>query len=309
MLNWSIYVESAFQLKNAFDFLNHRKASGCKYIIRLNGVKKNDDEMLRFAKAKCINFKVVILPKRGPLKAFWGLYALLYIYVLFVSSRNVVVGDQRSIVFRLTVPLLRCPLYIVDDGAYSFSAMQELDFFNDNKITWITRFNILAKRSKNVIYFPFDKKSVKFSCYALIVGAPLSECEVLSREDHQKCIEILVYTLREKGFSNIFYFPHREERFLLIDKEVSIIRSESSIEDFLESRVDGFPKLIVSFYSTAIFLLLEKFREVEIGYFDITSFDSFDCKRFSSVVHVYEALKEQEAFCKNAGSAGILERL
>lgn len=309
MLDWLIYVESAFQLRNALDFLSSRGASSCHYIIRLNGVKKNDNEMLRVATANRIKYTTVRLPKNGLSKVFLVIYVLAIVSFYFVRARKVVIGDQRSIIYRLVKPILSGALYFVDDGAYSFSALQKVDGLKDEGATWITRFRILAEKSENIIYFPFIKNKAKFSDYALIVGAPLSECGVLSKDDHKLCIEEIVLGLKERGFSNILYFPHREERVPLINGDVSILRSENSVEDFLESRLDNFPKVVASFYSTAIFLILEKFSGVDVFYFDITDRKSFDEKRFVSVVHVYETLKTQETLCNAIESGSRLMRL
>lgn len=290
--DWLVYVESPLQLENAIDFAKSENIRSL-FFIRLSGADKNDCQLLNMAMNLKIDYKILNVSRFGIRKWPQALFAVICLLYNYLLCEKIIIGDDRSIVFRgIKFFLKPSNLKFVDDGAYSFFAIKKYQCDRWKNVEWLTRFSSLKSDVIKIKYLPVEKVRIDRCEWVLVLGAPLSEERIISESDHIFILNKLFNLLNSLELGEIKYFPHRNERISKSFASFSIVDSELNVESYLYSSSCKFPGLIVSFYSSAIFNIAEKFSGAKIVYVDIRRSASMISERSNAVDAVYEVLSE-----------------
>ena len=168
--------------------------------------------------------------------------ALIWVMLLLrITFRRVLLGDPGSKVGRLFLRKI-----IIDDGTYNIQYIRKFP----RKEYW-TIFDSRAQNNFDYLNLKQKLNSVKLqeSDDVFFIGQPLSELNILSEQKYLGVIE----SMSKKN--RIIYFPHRRESKEKIRQlSVSVHHSDVPLELELLN-IGKRPKLIVGFYSTALYSL------------------------------------------------------
>lgn len=250
-----VIVESPYQLLNALSLLDKIAVNlrDCHIFIRDNGNQKQKKQISNLGIDG--NLKYFYLPSKGVMK----LPCLFLFYVKYATllffSKNIIIGDARSVVSRPFLKLLRKKLFFVDDGFYLISHIEKLRNCNCTIFTSLPinrkledRCIILRNELPEIMHYE-SNESVSF------VGQPLVELGFINSKlfiEHLK--NVLKYFSTD--FTHFNYFAHRNELSEKLDdiKAVGfkIIHLPMSMESYFHH--DKAPSgVFLSYYSTALF--------------------------------------------------------
>jgi hypothetical protein len=288
-----VFVESPFQLANAFEFSQLQPSVSWLIIVRLNGDKKNDDAILRAAdnnQRSNVKIKFLGIPRKG-VRKFYGLCRLLSVLPLLWGVGEVIFFDDRSVVFRLLKRVMRRDVYLADDGAYSFVKIKELEKSREKIAGLITRFKEIESQSVNIIHVPYKEITVKTANYALVVGMPVCEKGIISKESYLSFVNLMLNKAESITGHKAYYFPHRSESAYR-DLGIPVILSDLSVEEYIEENMAAAPSAIVSMYSTALFVVSSKFLGVRCFYFRLPELEIKSEVSRKNIALVYEGLNK-----------------
>jgi hypothetical protein len=213
-----------------------------------------------------------------------------------LKASNVIFFDDRSLLYKVFSRLVHGKIILADDGAYTFSKISMLENKRDKKIIgFITRFSGLESNNIEVLHVPYEKRKVTTSPYTLVVGMPLFEKGIVSEENHLNMIRIIVDKVKFYTGNAVYYFPHRGEKsYKKLD--LSVIESDLSVEEYIESVSEKAPSHVVSMYSTALFVVSEKFYGPQCYYYRLPGVTINYASNSNNISAVYEALKKSS--CK-----------
>lgn len=264
-------IESPFQLSNALTISDPSKDI---FIIRVSGFKKNDEQIINLIKKKNLrNIFILSIPYKNKAKLVKGILFSILLIIKNKFSHELYIGNYNSLWMKIT-SYFTSPfnIKVIDDGLITVSMIKKIEekILNSKyprryileKISpsFFTKYNIDSKYIKiiKIKTKNNEKKSIKIDeNMVLFIGSPLVEKKVISYEN------LKIYSERVNNFfetKDIYYYSHRDENIKnLIGKKID---SASSIEDYLDT-CDIFPRVIVSFYSSALLSIQNKYPQLE----------------------------------------------
>lgn len=293
-----VFVESPFQMTNLMDLAKYQPSIQFNVIARLNGERKNDDAVLRIVNAhkfSNVSVRLIKISRKGKNKKIEMLRLVPFIPSV-LSESYVIFYDDRSLFYKVFKRMVRGSIIFADDGAYSFIKLVKLESKRDKRIKgFITRFDGLKSDLIEVIHVPYDSIELKTADYSIVIGMPLSEKGIISKEDHLKVISLLFNKAKAYTGDNCYYFPHRSEN-MYRRLDFPIIDSELSVEEYLASNAGNAPSHVISMYSTALFVISARFSGPVCYYFRLPDSIINDVVHVENIKTVYKALDKSS--CK-----------
>ena len=240
------YIESPFQLIQAYEIIKKKHLRHYKILIRRNRFKKNNEQLKNIK--EIFQLKEAIFLRSTDIFKF----SLFFIFLVEAFKANkVFFGDSNSYVYKFTKKIISHKSVLLDDGSSSL-----IDKNKNHKRFSIFE-NIENKQSnsfENLKKFIISKNKIKNS-HSVIVGQNIVELGIASKE---KYIRFLNQALKNANYKRI-YIPHRYE----LDSNLNIYKKELDLKivqlelpiELIEYELDIELKEVYSLYSTALFSL------------------------------------------------------
>ncbi|MGR5474799.1 polysialyltransferase family glycosyltransferase [Vibrio astriarenae] len=286
-------LESHFQIVNYINKFNKSDVGGLVF-IRLNGNDKNDSLIKNEDIPSGVNVKYFKIKPGDRIEIFKMTFSIMCTILKngFLADRNIYIGDWRSSWMRMVAYTLSpFSVNVLDDGFASVISIEKVDDHINrclNKYPFRILMRLVLKLSptfhssfniptRNVQVIPVSRNGALDSIIkatkpivnkAVFIGCPLSDKNIMTRKDLLKHIELAFEVLRNK-VGSIIYVPHRSESLEWLSYleesfgKIKIVNPDVCIEEYL-SQSNSVPKVIASFYSTALFNLSCNHNEVEV---------------------------------------------
>ena len=304
-MNTLVYVESPYQLENAVSFLNEEKVNGkVTIVIRDNS---NLAQFKQFEKLiQKLELKEVItlnLPSAGFSKFLFYPFALGLVLLKALKTSNVLIGDARSVIASPLMKVLELSnkkVVLVDDGLYMLYYIKSL--FNKRYTIYssLPLSEIVEKNSNTLLFKSCKINKVEplnnLSMNVNFIGMKISEIGFISEKlylDYLKKVQC-----KFNGY-NFYYFPHRGESIIKLNKIQSlgykITKPETSIESFFKKEC-AYGGAYVTFFSTALYNLSQMISYADFYYIriDDASFPSLQTKSVLECYNLFSQAKLQE---------------
>lgn len=227
--------------------------------------------------------KVVWLKEIGRRGFFRSIYRIVLTVnialIVGLIRGNVFIGDYRVSWFRLIGRIYGKKTIILDDGASTIPLLSRLEsnnfkdlnsgmdeiftIFDDGRLERLSN-NFIVRNNLNELSLQKNKTQIINPKKIYIVGQWLSESGVISLNSE---LEILNKILKKFSSSDLKYIPHRHESFDKLKKiEVNgfcVCIVPKPLEYYLMDSVE-LPAIIVSWYSTALFVINKLFPEIKV---------------------------------------------
>jgi hypothetical protein len=281
------YIDSPFQLLQVNEYINKFKIKECKTIIRLNGLRENDKQLLNLVDVLEIeNYQIIKMESIGSI-LLWTCYLIFP----FCIAGSVCIGDANAMVFRIYKHIIpNKKLMLFDDGVATLVNEAENETFQRftmfPEIVKCSVENDFSALKKMIV--PERKKNV-----AVIIGGKLAEEGIISKEYYQSLLSKMVKLL-EKEQLEIVYVAHRGESQENLEKiskkwNMEVLRPNYPIELIaLEFKVN--PVFIVSVLSTALYSMNKIYDEANIYIYQPNYLELKDRKY--KIIKLFEAFKE-----------------
>ena len=243
-----IYVESPFQVLQAYELAEKLNKEKFKIILRLNNLKNNNEQMLELIKV--LELKNIETFKNN---AFSLSMMMLKLIFLSIRSKKIFIGDENSRVYKIIKYFLFSSVIYMDDGVATINSknnnVPRFSIFNTKNIYLKNDFSQLSKfLNKKLI--DSEKK------IALVVGTKAIEEYILSEEDYFRFIN---FSIEHAENLEVYYWPHRGESTKTINHiknhtKIRVVSADLPIE-FVSIVTNARPEIIISMFSTALFSL------------------------------------------------------
>lgn len=288
-------IESPYQLQNVislFDFLNVCNNER-KLLVRDNGNKLQNEQFKE--QEKVLDMDFFYMPKGGVKKIYFLLLFLLRNFYTFLSEKEIVFGDARSIVSKPLILLARFTkkkIYLVDDGLYLLSYIKKIESLNCTLYTVLPllptnncKYKIINKAIKR-----FDKiEGIDCVCF---IGQPIVELGFISVDNYIHQLKRVVnhFSFEYEVFR---YYVHRSESEEKLKKigelGFEVIFLDTNLEHHFYKQ--GAPSgVFLGFYSTALLNIFNAHVSSEF-FFVETSLDIPSLKIEESINLAYNALR------------------
>lgn len=281
-----IILESPFQIIQFVEFARRFKCLKTSLILRLNGKRSNDTQMLNLIKffnlkptkileINCLFKKILVIP------------GLLY----FAFKHNQMIsGDSNSYIFRcLKLLFPPCSIILLDDGVATLN--------NYKKTKDYKHFSIFENISADVVKNDFRMLRKELisedgtSCH-IIVGGDLVESMIIDMDGHDRAIGKLLDNLGNPS-EKVYYIPHRGEddknlNYLASKHQLNILKTDLPIE-LIGIEKSLRPLSISSIISTALFTLPLIYRDANVYIYELES--SKLLSRKSNIVNLYSEFR------------------
>lgn len=288
------YIESPFQLLQAFEALGYYQVRRYKMMIRCNLSNNNNLQILKLIEELGLENISIFKSQASRFSKFW-LAMRIQSKILF--SRNVFIGDEFSGVFRVLKRLNSQRKFILmDDGVATFQSKKKL------KAQRFSIFNLNNELEAPKNTFPHIKGMIEQRAQqrkvSLIVGSKLVEVGICSLECYLKAIKKM---LSELEGDEVIYVPHRDEndnnvRLYEQTFSLEVCRNQLPIELIGKEFAIKVDK-VVSTFSTALFTMpmiypAAKFYSLVLSEEDLV-------ERKAAVLNLY----------KKIGASGLVKEL
>lgn len=270
-------VESPFQLLNAYEALKSFYARKQVLFVRFSGEYVNDEQIkdtlikLGFYKIARIRCILINVKRRGVLDIVKLLFLKVLYFLISSSYKRIFIGNYESNFMRFIIPFNR-KIILLDDGFKTITIQKK--FTSQKYFDWFSVFDldlienqVLYKNNYNHLNLDYRIILKQDSNTILFIGSKLSEVGVIN----EKYYLLLINKISKRYFdSDIVYVAHRgesNEKLKQIDEiqNIKVIRLDCPIELIsLDGRIN--PKIIASFYSTALITLNKIFRVETVAF-------------------------------------------
>ena len=240
------YIESPFQLIQAYEIIEENDLRHYKILIRSNASKKNNEQLKNIKEIFQLK-ETIFLRSTGIFK-----FSLFFIFLIEAFKANrIFFGDSNSYVYKATKKIISYKLILLDDGSSSLidknKNHKRFSIFENNE-------NKQSNSFKNLKKFIISKNKIK-NPHSVIVGQNIVELGIASKE---KYLRFLNHALKTANYTKI-YIPHRYE----LDSNLNIYKEELGLKiielrlpiELIEYELDIELKEVYSLYSTAVFSL------------------------------------------------------
>lgn len=288
-------VESPFQLLQFYEYINVNKVESYSLIVRLNGNKTNDDQIMSTLKSLKMDHD----------KCSFLIGRVLVIIQLLVKYRlvgKIVIGDDNSAIYKvlnLIIPNNR--FVFLDDGAASLES-----YVKGERFTIFEQVDGVKNKLLNIHKIVNDSLNSDSPKRVVILGSKLTEFGICTKETYFKIIELIVVEIREKYEDDmiISYIPHRGEveykEMLTAEychtNNIEVMKNKLPVELFsLEMRAEIVG--IFGLFSTALFSMQLIYREVTTNYYVISDKDIL--LHLDGIKMVYSAMESSNMLRNN----------
>jgi len=294
-----VLCESPLQLSNCIKVLsNNNQVQKSFFIIRLNGMQKNDLLIKKIISDHKLKHYVVEINIASTLTSKLHI-RFLHLYVLFLLSKsnviNIFIGDARNkwMINSNTLFFYKNKnVFFIDDGMATLNSISYIERLQSKLVKKITVFTSFDIQSNIVDIMKVDKKKKEVQIdeeSIIFIGSPLIEKNITNKS---KYIDVLIKIAeKNKHFSNRVYVLHRAEN-ALTEKELLLIGFNQVISlemDVVTAFDTGLlsAKQIVGFYSTALCQIDDLFININvIAYYPRVDF--FEETFIENINHVYK---------------------
>jgi|GEM_PF-2757678 len=283
------YIESPFQLMQAYELINASKI--CKYrliVRRFNSTSNNDKQLKKTAKLLNININTYFSCRIKPLCIVISLYLLIQQR----SFDNIYIGDENSIVFKLIKNIINPKkIVLLDDGVSTLTAPLSNDIYR--------RFTMFESKSNGLKLNDFTNirerilaKNIRQKRH-VVIGNNFVELGICSRKTYYKALKAMI--LSQPSNSKFVYISHRgefEENLKDINKEFNfdLIRMSLPIE-LLQIELEIQPLTIHTILSTALFSMQLIYNNIECFSYKVHNSEIFARKR--AVLELYKIIESE----------------
>ena len=274
-----IYVESPFQVLQAYELVEKLKKDKFVIILRLNNLKNNNEQMLELIKV--LKLKNTDTFKNNP---FSLMMMMLKLFFLSIRSKRIFIGDENSKVYKIIKFFLFSKVIYMDDGVATINSksnnVPRFSIFNTNNIYLKNDFSELSK-FLNKKLLDSEKK------IALIVGTKAIEEHILSEEDYFRFVN---FSTDQTKNLEVYYWPHRGESSKTIEQinnhsKIKVISTNLPIE-LVSLVMNASPEIIISMFSTALFSLKKIYPKASL--IAIQMDNNCYLKRKESIMNMYK---------------------
>ena len=254
------YIESPFQLIQAYEIIKENHPRHYKILIRSNSSRKNNDQLKKIK--EIFKLKESVFLKSANIFKF----TLVFIFLIEAFKANkIFFGDSNSYVYKITKKIISQKVILLDDGSSTMIDKNQnhkrFSMFKNNENKQINSF-------RNLKEFIKTKEGIKKS-HSVIVGQNVVELGITSKD---KYLKFLDQACKASNYEKV-YIPHRYEldSNLKIYKQslnLKIIELELPIE-LIEYELDIELKEVFSLYSTALFSLKNVYEHVMLYSFNL----------------------------------------
>ncbi|EGR0903994.1 TPA: hypothetical protein ACN33Q_000859 [Vibrio parahaemolyticus] len=260
-------VESPFQLICAFEALNFFGYKKYHIIVRLSGKDVNDKQMkdvVRLYRDENISY---IFFRNSNESLMENLISLVKVLIKIVNKKEIYIGNAESKFLSLVTRFCSQPVRILDDGTKTLY-LAESERYRDN--LFFTMFDLKGKQVKYVEHkfsklnsiVCGNKVSRSFSGNYFL-GSDISEIKLVTEVAYIDMVKEII----NKHQGSWVYIAHRnesEDKLEVISKKLNmeVKRLKYPIE-FIGYECGSIPKLVCSFYSTAL-ISLNKIYQVDV---------------------------------------------
>ncbi|PST87757.1 hypothetical protein C9I87_17615 [Photobacterium iliopiscarium] len=291
-----VLIESYVQLRTFFFYVDSMQVNINKttFIIRFNGIVRNDNQIKKLLKEREINDYISFLVRRNIRS---DLVLMIFKCIYFISNKSFTkkrffIGDYYSKWMKIiTKTYFFSDLYYLDDGLASISAYKSI-CINTRKVNLITEFNLESNDICKVIKLcrvKIKKETDENKC--LIIGMPMIEHQAFVNTNLY--MEYLIKIKNKFKNHEISYAPHRYENIdnikIIGSLGFNILNIDMSIEDYIEKN-DKVPLHVVSLYSSALIYINSFYDGVKVYYFYLNCSDISEKFRGNAMLS-YEYMK------------------
>lgn len=244
-------IESPLQLTSAIKVIREKQLKNNFFIVRFNGFKSNDEQLLKLLSEHKLKFTSMIVEPHSR-RIFFLLFHAWFKCFLSYNKASIYLGDFRSL-WQRCFSFFKVKLNIIDDGLATLNILDKLNCSSSKrKFKVITSLPIKSSMFKNVdMEFIVSRKKIKRVDESLIVfiGSPLVEKNIVDLNFWEESLSLILNDIE----GDVLYIPHRSEKNIFNIKcdNLHILKIGESIEGYFE-KLDLLPSEIHSFYSTAI---------------------------------------------------------
>lgn len=256
-----VIVESPYQLQNAISLFQKMEldVGGCRIFVRDNGNFCQKKQLKNHQGS--VELTYFYLPSNGVLKVPLLFWFYIKYFLLFFFAEEVTLGDARSIVCRPLLflsSLMKKNLYLVDDGLYLISHIEQL---RSTKCFIYTSLPLkIMETDKFVIIKKNTPKFIKYNKFGSVsfIGQPLVELGFIKDVNFFKHLAYILQCF-SNDYNHFDYYAHRYESEEKLNEVKSmgfnVIHLPMSIESYFYYKKAP-TGIFISYYSTALLNVL-----------------------------------------------------
>lgn len=265
-------VESLLQLKTLDSYSEGNKNS-IHLFVRLNGERKNEEEILNFIKPRAHHYSSVQFLNIRRNDKFCLLFNILKLRLFLLGKKEItlVIGDPRALWMNIISSFKN-----IYDVIYLEDGMSTVLFYKTFKPKYlhknyklVTRLNLNGNAFLSLIPLEIKKNAViqVDNNAALFIGMPMIENNALSKNTYLSYLYKTIVSLKSMKITKFYYAPHRYEKennfYLYENLGFHMLHPDCAIEDYLNSK-DIIPGVYASFYSTALLQIDSLFSGISV---------------------------------------------
>ena len=263
-------VESPLQLICAFEAVEFSGYKEYHVVVRLSGKDISDRQIKKVASLYGDKNISYIFFKNGFKSFLLNVVSLFKVLINLIGKKNVYIGNAESNFLKLVVRFCVQPVNLLDDGTKTLYFAESRIYQNN---CFFTMFDLKDSKVKYIKHDFLKLKSIVFnnntskeSGNNFFLGSDISEIGLITEVNY---IE-MVRKVTENHQGLWVYVAHRNEsqdKLELISKKMSmeIKRLQYPVE-FIGYECGIIPKLVCSFYSTALISLNEIYQIDVLSY-------------------------------------------
>lgn len=265
-------VESLLQLKSLDSYSENNK-NDIYLFVRLNGERKNEEEMVNFIKPRMHRYssvQFVSIRRNDKFSLFFNILKLR-LFLFGKKKISLIIGDPHALWMNMISSFKN-----VHDVIYLEDGMSTVLFYKNFKPKYlyknyklVTRLNLDGNAFLSLIPLEMKKNSVMRidNDAALFIGMPMIENNALSKNVYLSYLHKIMVSLKNMKITKFYYAPHRYEKennfYLYENLGFHMLHPGSAIEDYLTSK-DIIPGVYASFYSTALLQIDALFSGISV---------------------------------------------
>ena len=292
MIRAYLFVESPFQLLNAYEAITYFKLKQYRFYIRLSGNQANDTQIkYLIERFKIKKDAIVFIHIHSMNKQISDVLKLLFYRIRFLFTANidyVFIGNYESRFFKLILrQFQREKIVLLDDGTQTISIQKQ---FSDNNFYDIFSMYDLKPYKEQNIYpnsFNMVKNTVNTKItdnYILFFGTKLYEEGIINKEHYINLMNKISQYFKDK---KILYVTHRGEEESKLE-QIGLLQNITVTSFDYPVELFGFynnnlPEYTASFYSAALYSMYKIYEVKALSfYFNFKNF-----KLESNINNVY----------------------
>jgi hypothetical protein len=286
MNNSLFYIEAPFQLLSAYEAIGDYNLKQYKIIVRLSGVKNNDNQILNLVKIlfeddSRIEYIFIKITNRRIIDYLKIVFLIIKSYTIQYKYQYIFIGNLESKILAKIVRIInKEKVILLDDGIKSITFQNNFsNKYYYNLYTMLDKLKTIEKQK--IVYNKFSRlqlmiKGIEKREDILFIGSKLSEAGIVTEEYYINMIKKISLKYSKK---NILYITHRGEMIDKLNKlsqcnNIKIIQLDYPIE-FFPIYYNYLPSMVISFYSAALISLYKIYPTIKIESYLLKNIDKF----------------------------------